>query len=192
MSNYSKIMYAFIIAVVCTVTLLACETIVGNPADVNVVNNPNVTVDNKPDNPIPIQINKPTRTPVSKSLQIEIGENEHSGRGVFGSLPDSGILVIEQIGYGVSGHYNCRTANFKLITSLPGSMNTSIHLGRTMIENTDGNGPRDSFAVRIYHDLSLDQPLEVVYARLPGGQTAYVNISFSGYILPAGSASLAP
>ena len=192
MSNYSNKMYAFIIAVMCMLTLSACESIIGNPADVNVVNNPNVIVDNTPDNPIPIQINKPARTPVSKTLQIVIGENEHSGRGVFDSLPDSGILVIEQIGYGVSGHYNCRTANFKLITSLPGSMNTSIHLGRTMTEHANGNGPHDSFAVRIYHDLSLGQPLEVVYARLPGGQTAYVNISFSGYIVPAGSASLAP
>lgn len=135
---------------------------------------------------------KPARTPISKSLQITIGENEHAGSGVFDSLPDSGILVIEQIGYGVSGHYDCRTANFKLITSLPGSMNTRIHLGRTMNENTNGNAPHDSFTVRIYHDLSLGEPLEVVYARVPGGQTAYVNISFTGYIVPAGSASLAP
>ena len=134
-----------------------------------------------------------SRMPYNTGLIVTVPENQTAITSAVEGLPVSGIFVIEQIGYTTSSLGDYRTVNFQIVTSLPNmiGMRNVLYVPSTA-DLSDRLTPRGSQSVRLYHDLSLGEPLEIIYARYPADQNVSLHVTISGYIVPKGSPSLAP
>jgi len=179
------------------VSMPPIETTFTKPVEVLVNEMPSVTIDNGPNNPVSVKVDAYNRTPYIGlvNLIIEPGQQTALSSGIIGTLPSSGILVIEQIGIYTTQYTDTHLIRFEVRTQT-GENQLLTFLNIPQVIDSPPTSLRTqtgSQQVRIYNDLSLS-PFPVFYvARFPiPAQRIQIQISVNGYVVPEGSPSLAP
>lgn len=165
--------------------------IAGTPSvQATIIGTPGVTIQNAPDQPIPVSVDPYPRTPFQIAIRMQFPTNGYDVSGSF-SVPSGMRLVIETVsirgGLAASEqltHWGITVAAGAACThalNMPSSM-TLPDLNTRMYSSND--------LVRLYADPGTQVSMQL--SRFPAvGSPGFFGF-VSGYLVPIGSASLAP